>query len=57
MRRIRVAVIGAGPAGLTAAIALATMRRARSPAEADRLAHLMWAQRDRRRLPVARKAA
>lgn len=41
----------------TAAIALAILQRARSPTEADRLAHLLWSQRDRRLLPLARKAA
>jgi anthranilate phosphoribosyltransferase len=41
----------------TAAIALATSNRARSPAEADLLAKALWSQRDRRLLPLARKAA
>jgi anthranilate phosphoribosyltransferase len=41
----------------TAAIALATLNHGRSPTEADLLAKALWSQRDRRLLPLARKAA
>jgi hypothetical protein len=33
------------------------MNRVRSPAEADLLARALWSERDRRLLPLARKAA
>ena len=41
----------------TAAVALATAGRVNSPAEAEVLAKTLWSQRDRRLLPLARKAA
>ncbi len=41
----------------TAAVAFAIAGRAKSPAEADALAKMLWLQRDRRLLPLARKAA
>ena len=41
----------------TAAIALAALDRANSPAEADKIAKTLWSQRDRQFLPLARKAA
>ena len=41
----------------TAAVALAAVGRVSSPAEADALAKEIWSQRDRRLLPLTRKAA
>ena len=41
----------------TAAVALATVGRVNSPTESDVLAKTLWSQRDRRLLPLARKAA
>ena len=41
----------------TAAVALAASGRASSPAGAEELAKMLWSQRDRHLLPLARKAA